>query len=98
MTLRKISHNGTNGNALVEIGEDVTEAHPYKQNGHATEKVAKKVDWEIPRKTLHASIGVLCCLILADAFLIYCSQGSLLSLFIRMATTLALLLLCYPER
>jgi len=59
MTLRKISHNGTNGNALVEIGEDVTEAHPYKQNGHATEKVAKKVDWEIPRKTLHASIGFL---------------------------------------
>lgn len=61
MALKRRSHGATNGSALVDIGEDAIEAHHTKQklNGHATGKVVKKVDWEIPRKTLHASIGFL---------------------------------------
>lgn len=57
---RRLSHSGTNGILLHGIGEDAThtlETRHYDEDTTRA-KEAKKIDWEIPRKTLHSSIGM----------------------------------------
>ena len=61
MTVRRLSHGGSNGSALHDIGEDATrksEARCHHENDRRTRrKDLERVDWEIPRKSLHSSIG-----------------------------------------
>ena len=53
--------NGVNGH-LHDVGEDVNGEAELEPHARADDKVAitpekKKIDWEIPRKLLHSSIG-----------------------------------------
>ena len=65
---RRLSYSGSNANLLHDIGEDaIRDSKPRHINDdtHASsETEAKKVDWEVPRKAFHSSIGQSpCCLI-----------------------------------
>lgn len=65
---RRLSYSGSNGNVLHDIGKDTTHASKMRQRDKDA-KETKKIDWEIPRKTLHSSIGVhRCCCILVMTF------------------------------
>jgi diacylglycerol kinase (CTP) len=61
---RRLSHSGSNGNILHDIGEDAihtleTRQYDEDEDTHPLKKQkVKKIDWEIPRKTFHSSIGV----------------------------------------
>ncbi|KAF8576781.1 hypothetical protein K439DRAFT_1536138 [Ramaria rubella] len=56
---KRPSHNSPNVSFLHDIGEDDPRDVKTRQEQSrlAGDSVVKKIDWEIPRKTLHASIG-----------------------------------------
>ncbi|KAF8462477.1 hypothetical protein JB92DRAFT_3136745 [Gautieria morchelliformis] len=60
---RRLSHSGSNGNLLHDIGEDAIhtlETRQYDEDTYPLKgQKVKKIDWEIPRKTFHSSIGFL---------------------------------------
>lgn len=59
---RRLSYSGSNANLLHDIGEDAMHAsmpRHINDDTHSTrEKETKKIDWEIPRKAFHSSIGI----------------------------------------
>ncbi|KAF9488536.1 hypothetical protein BDN71DRAFT_1535052 [Pleurotus eryngii] len=67
------------------IAEEYTNGMDHQTNGRIVQAPAKKIDWEIPRKVLHSSIGFL-------TLYLWTSQGSPKAVIIVLWTALAVIL------
>ncbi|KAH7882887.1 hypothetical protein F5I97DRAFT_1930508 [Phlebopus sp. FC_14] len=86
---RGSQHTIFNGDATIqELVEEVDPARQLKKhvrNGSASQTPKKVVDWEIPRKTLHSSIGIF-------TIYLYTSHGSPQHVIIALSSALAVLI------